>query len=172
MATFSENEYDELDFSILRKGGLSLYKRKDLLQQDSEQLSKYGYKLVHFACNTWTSEAEMHESLSEKLSFPPYYGKNLNALNDVMGDLDVPDVGGIALVFDRYDKFVHGAGAASGVAEVVLDIVSRTSHDFLLTGRRFLTLVQSDDPHLSFPSLGGRAPDWNRREWLNSHRGL
>ena len=110
--------------------------------------------------------------MSEKLSFPSYFGKNLNALDEVMSDLDVPAAGGLALVFLRYDEFAHGAGAAHGLAEVVLNIASRTSYEFLLTGRRFVTLVQSDDPHLSFPKLGGRAPSWNWREWLNKDRGL
>jgi hypothetical protein len=86
-----------------------------------------------------------------------------------------------------YDQFAHGPGRLIEAsqyhpAEVLLDILSRASHEFLLTGRRFLTLVQSDyygmnlnaldDPRLSFPQLGGRAPGWNRKEWLNRNRGL
>ena len=172
MATFTESESNGLDYTILRDGGVSLYKRRDFLQQDSGQLSDAGYKLFHFACERWMSEGEMHQSLSRELSFPSYYGNNLNALDEVMMDLDVPVAGGVALVFLRYDEFVHGAGAANGLAETVLDILSRTSHEFMLTGRRFLTLAQSDDPHLSFPKLGGRAADWNGREWLNKDRGL
>jgi RNAse (barnase) inhibitor barstar len=172
MATFTESESNELDYTILRDGGVSLYKRRDLLQQDCGQLSNAGYKLFHFGCERWKSEGEMHQSLSNELSFPAYYGNNLNALDEVMMDLDVPTVGGFALVFLRYDEFAQGAGAAYGLAEAVLDIISRTSHEFLLTGRRFLTLVQSDDPHLDFPKLGGSALGWNRREWLNKDRGL
>ena len=51
------------------------------------------------------------------------------------------------------------------LAEAVLDILSRASHCFLLNGKRLLMLVQSDDPRLSFPKLGGRLPQWNRGEW-------
>ena len=172
MAAFTDSELNALDYEILRDGGVSLYKRSDLLQRDSEQLSNAGYKFFHFACETWTSKEEMHQSLSQKLSFPSYYGNNLDALDEVMRELSVPAAGGVALVFLRYDKFVHGAGAAYSLAEVVLNIVSRTSHEFLLTGRRFLTLVQSDDPHLKFPEMGGNAPSWNRREWLGKDRGI
>jgi RNAse (barnase) inhibitor barstar len=172
MATFTEGESNALDYTILRDGGVSLYKRRDFLQQDSGQLSAAGYKLFHFACEMWMSEEQMHQSLSKELVFPSYYGNNLNALDDVRMDFDVPPAGGVALVFLRYDEFVQSAGAAYGLAEAVLDILSRTSHEFLLMGRRFLTLVQSDDPQLSFPKLGGRAPGWNRREWLNRDRGL
>jgi len=69
--------------------------------------------------------------------------------------------GGVALVFLRYDKFSKGAGQTYDLAETVLDIPSRASHEFLLTGRRVLILVQSDDPNLNFSNLGGIAPRWN-----------
>ena len=45
----------------------------------------------------------MHESLQAALSFPYYYGKNFNALDDVVSDLDIPDDGGVAFVFISYD---------------------------------------------------------------------
>jgi RNAse (barnase) inhibitor barstar len=172
MATFTENESNSLDYTILRDGGVSLYRRKDFLQQDGGKLSEAGYKLFHFACERWTSEDEMHQNLLKELSFPSYYGNNLNALDEVMAEIDVPATGGVALVLFHYDKFAQGIGAAYGLSETVLHILSKTSHEFLLTGRRFLTLVQSDDPNLSFPQLGRRAPSWNSREWLNKDRGL
>ena len=86
-----------------------------------------------------------HESLQGALSFPDYYGKSFDALNDVVPDLAVPDDGGVALVLTSYDLYASGRGtslAGSGVdqGEIVLDILSRASHTFLLTGKRFLTL--------------------------------
>jgi hypothetical protein len=38
--------------------------------------------------------------------------------------------------------------------EIVLDILSRASHTFPLTGKRFMTMVQSSDPHMHFGKLG------------------
>jgi RNAse (barnase) inhibitor barstar len=117
----------------------------------------------------------MHDSLKDALSFPSYYGRNLNALNDCMcEDLQVPDAGGLALVLRHY---ANGPGAVldskgmSG-AEIVLDIFARASRYYMLTGRRLITLAQSDDPTVHFDYLDGVSATWNWREWLNKDRGL
>jgi len=177
MAIFSETEQNALDFVALREGGITKYLRQDYLGEDIAWLELAGYKVVRLACEEWSSEHDMHASLSSALSFPDYYGMNLNALDEVITEIEVPTVGGVALVLLSYDQFAHGPGrpleaSQYHLAEALLDILSRASHEFLLTGRRFLTLVQSNDPRLSFPKLGGRAPGWNRKEWLNRNRGL
>lgn len=119
----------------------------------------------------------MHESLQAALAFPDYYGKNFDALNDVVPDLDVPDDGGVALVSITYELYANGpdtslSGSGIDQAEIVLDILSRASHTFLLTGKRFLTMIQSNDPKMQYGKLGGSAPVWNWREWLIRDRGL
>ena len=42
----------------------------------------------------------------------------------------------------------------------------------LLTGKRLVTLVQSEAPDVRFDGLGAISAQWNRREWLNKDRGL
>jgi len=177
MAIFSGSESDALDFVVLREGGISLYRRHDYLAEDIAWLEQAGYKVARLACEEWTSERDMHASLFSALSFPDYYGMNLDALDEVITEIDVPLDGGVVLVLLSYDRFASGpggpiAGSPYHPAEALLDILSRASHQFLLTGRRFFTLVQSSDPHLSFPKLGGYAPGWNRREWFDNNRGL
>jgi len=39
-------------------------------------------------------------------------------------------------------------------------------------GRRFLYLVQSNNPELHFGPVGGLEPRWNPQEWLDKDRGL
>jgi Barstar (barnase inhibitor) len=119
----------------------------------------------------------MHESLKAHLSFPDYYGNNLNALDECMSDdLVVPDSGGLALVLNHYDHIFKPAPSLAsegrGTAEVVLSIFADAVRYHMLFGRRLLILVQSDDPKIEFGRLGGVATGWNRREWLNSSRGL
>jgi RNAse (barnase) inhibitor barstar len=172
VAIFSENDYSTFDYAMLRDGGIALYRKNDFLEEDVEQLRQAGYHLYRIDCKEWKSELDMHDSLSQELSFPSYYGKNLNALNDVITDVYVPAVGGLALVLLHYDQFAKGVGSTRSLAEAVLDILSKASHQSLLTGKRFITLVQSDDPRLRFPKLGSSAPGWNRREWLDKDRGL
>jgi hypothetical protein len=38
MAIFLENEYDAVDYGILRDGGVSLYRKTDYLEEDTERL--------------------------------------------------------------------------------------------------------------------------------------
>ena len=103
------------------------------------------------------------------LEFPAHYGENLAAFSDCLSDLPVPEQGGAALEFRHFDAF---ARRDYQLAYAVLDIVAANARRFLLTGRRVLGLVQSDDPELTFEGLGACPAVWNPREWLNASRGL
>jgi hypothetical protein len=179
MAPFTHQEEHEnrLDWQILRDGSIALYWRRELLDEDILWFRQQNYQIFSFNCDRWASSEQMHADFQRTLNFPGYYGRNLDALNDCLGDLAVPDTDGTALALSRFDAYAKGPGAtplASGrpEAEIVLDLLARASRFFLLTGRRLLTLVQADDPRLRFESLGSVHAEWNRREWLNKNRGL
>jgi Barstar (barnase inhibitor) len=179
MAPFGESDLyqNPLDYCILRDGGIALYRRPEFLAEDIEWLTNRKYQVYSFDCQKWVSGEAMHLDLTTVLSVPGYFGRNLDALRDSLSDLAVPDVGGSALMLRRFDAYSKGEGAAmlpSGrtEAEEVLDILAGTSRYFLLTGKRFVVLVQSDDPTLRYERLGGRSAQWNRREWLDKDRGL
>jgi hypothetical protein len=105
----------------------------------------------------------MHVDLQSVPSFPNYYGRSLDAWNDCLSDLPVPELGGVALVLRRFDSYSNGSGAAlmhSGrmEAEVILDILAGTARYFLVFGRRCVTLVQTDDPKARFERLACVSP--------------
>jgi RNAse (barnase) inhibitor barstar len=179
LAPFTENDLLDapLDFRILQDGGVALYLNPDILTDDVNWLREHNYQIHSFDCQRWVSEDAMHADWQSVLSFPGYYGRNLDALSDCLTDLSVPDDGGLALVLRSFDSYSQGSDAIpmhSGRSEarVVLDILAGTSRRFLLLGRRFLTLVQTKDPRARFEGLGGSTAQWNRREWLNKDRGL
>jgi hypothetical protein len=178
MVAFRQDEENRLDWQIMRDGSVTAYRNTIYLREDVEWLRRNGYEVYSFECPGWTSESAMHDDLAEILAFPAYYGKNFDALNDcIQNDLPVPDEGGVALIFIRFDLFAAGAGATEWPssktgAQMLLDILARASRHYLLTGRRFMTLVQSEDPRLRMESLGCSHLSWNRREWLNKSRGL
>jgi hypothetical protein len=179
MAAFNQQDSHEnrLDWEILRDGSVALYWRRELLDEDVSWFRQQNYQVFSFDCERWRSTEAMHTDFERMLNFPAYYGRNLDALNDCLSHLPVPDVGGIALVLNRFDAYAKGPGAApagSGrpEAEVVLDLLARASRYYLLTGRHLLTLVQTDDPHTRFDDLACVFADWNRREWLKKNRGL
>ncbi len=142
-----------VDRQLLLNGPIALYDDRDRLRQHIEALESYGYCCPAFECSAWDTVAAMHGALADGLSFPDYYGHNLDALNDCMGDLDIPEVGGTALVLWRFDGF---ARRFPEVAWQVLDVIAGTSWFHLQYGRRLLGLVQSDDRELRFAPVGAR----------------
>lgn len=162
-------EFQRLDWALLQNGAVTLYFRPQVLAEDLKWLERNDYRVDSFECSLWDSESELHEALSRGLEFPGYYGRNLDALNDCIGDIDIPEEGGRVVVFNRYDSF---AARFSDVAWSVLDIMEFNSRRLLLFGRRLIVLVQSDDPEIFFKPVGGRPVMWNQREWLNTSRHL
>ena len=171
MAIFRDgtDDYQRLDYALLRNGANTLYYRPEVLAKDLAQLKEYDYEIVEFNCTEWAGEGVMHNDFAQKLDFPGYYGKNPDALNDCLCDLEIKDESGLALVFNRFDYF---AAANSRVAWDVLDIIEHNSRTYLLYGKRLLALAQSNDPTISFNGLGSSGANWNHQEWLNSARGL
>ena len=162
-------EFERLDWVLLQDGAVTLYFRPQMMAEDIEWLRRHDYRLNTFECSGWSGVSDMHEALSSELEFPDYYGRNLNALNDCISDIEIPEEGGRVLVFNRYDSFVE---KVPEVAWSVLDIMAINSRQQLLFGRRLIILVHSDDPEISFEPVGASSVMWNRREWLNRTRGL
>lgn len=185
MAVFKVDEVhdEQLDWTILREGGVCLYWRQEILTDEVNWLKSHEYRVISFDAVEWESTSEwelerrMHESFKTHLSFPDYYGMNLNALDECMqDDLVVPDSGGLVVVLNHFDllhKLVHDqASDERSTAEVVLHIFAKAVRYNMLFGRRLLILVQSDNPNIGFGRLGGAVALWNHREWLNKNRGL
>lgn len=165
------------DWAILRDGGVALYWRPEALKMDLNWLESNDYEIVEFDAANWSSEEQMHDALRARLSFPYYYGKNLDALNDCLSnDLVVPESGGLALVFQHYDQFAKVDPATDSkdksLAETVLHIFARAVRYHMLFGRRLLILVQSDDPQIGLADLATFSASWNPREWPNKSREL
>ena len=169
MASFNREDLDRPDWEVFQNGWVVMYWRPEILDRDAERLRAHGYKMFRFDCESWSAPADALTDLGTTLEFPDYYAHNLDAFNDCLGDIDVPLDGGTALIFRRYDRF---AASNRDAAQAILDICAGNARRFLLFGQRLATLVQSDDPTLSFAPVGSTPVMWNRREWLNKNRGV
>ncbi len=171
MAIFEQtkDDWNRLDYRLLRDHPVTLYHRQDVLDNDLRWFEEHGYKSHRFEASGWSTLDNFHLEVRAALGFPDYYGRNLDAFNDCLRDLAISASGGTILVFVTFDKF---AAAFPEQAWVILDIIAQRSRRTLLHGRRLLALVQSDDPRIELRPVGATVVGWNPREWLKKDRGL
>lgn len=160
---------EDFDQQLLRHGAVALFYREAVLAEAIQWLQTRHYLVPVLDCGAWQTTADFHRVVAQALAFPDYYGRNLDALRDCLRDVDIPATSGMAIVLLHYDAF---AGRVPDVAHALADILAGASWDFLVAGRKLLTLVQSDDPGIQLAALGCRHAIWNGREWLNKNRGL
>ena len=170
-AAFGDRPADRerLDWALFQNGGVVLYHKPQVLAEHSAGLVREGYQLRELDANGWKDARAFHEDVKRVFAFPSHYTNNLASLVDALAELEIPPGGAMAVQMRRYDRFVK---AESHLAWSVLDALETTSRRLLLTGRRLLTLVQSDDPRIKFERVGAMPVNWNPGEWLESDRGI
>ena len=156
----------EKDIEILKDGPICKYFKNGILDEDLNWFNNKNFEIIEMNCRNWNRK-NVHQNLKIALNFPDYYGENLNAFADCLTDMYNKRYKGLILVFRRYDNFVEVDGKS---AEAILDIIARESRVWLLTGQKLIGLIQSDNPDLDFPELGGTSPSWYGIEWLNENR--
>jgi RNAse (barnase) inhibitor barstar len=162
-------EVQRLDWRLLERGAIALYHKGSVLSQDIAWFRQNGYVVHELDGVHWSTPAAFHVDAQRALGFPDYYGRNLAAWFDCLAELPVADDGGTLLVFRRYDAFMK---SQPQLAQTILDSIESTSRRYLLTGRRLLALVQSDDPRIRFERVGALPVTWNPREWTEADRGM
>ena len=162
-------EVQRLDWKLLERGAVALYHKSSILSTDLAWFRQQNYTIHELNAAGWTAPADFHVEAQRVLGFPSHYTKNLASWIDCLAEIQVPDESGMVLVFRRYDAF---ARSQTQLAQTILDSIETTSRRFLLTGRRLIALVQSDDPRIRFERVGAMPVTWNPQEWLDSDRGV
>tara|TARA_R110002074_G_scaffold226957_2_gene398542 strand:- start:1960 stop:2460 length:501 start_codon:yes stop_codon:yes gene_type:complete len=156
----------ERDIEILKDGPICKYFKNGILDEDIIWFSNNNFEIIEMNCRNWNRK-NAHQKLKIALNFPDYYGENLDAFNDCLGDLFNKKYKGLILVFRNFDNFVEEDGK---FAEGILDNIADESRIWLVTGQKLIGLVQSNNPDLNFPKLGGISPSWNSSEWFDADR--
>src|SRR6185369_11944071 len=94
MAAFSTDpgEWQRLDLSLFQNSPVALYFRPEVLDEDIERLRGEGYRIDEFNCANWHTESDFHADVAGRLAFPDYYGCNLDAFDDCIEDIEVPNL--------------------------------------------------------------------------------
>jgi RNAse (barnase) inhibitor barstar len=154
------------DLEILKDGPIAMYHNNGILNEDFSWFSDHNFEVIDMDCRTWTKN-NVHKKLKEALCFPEYYGENLNAFQDCLRDMFDKKYRGLVLIFRNIDVLVE---QSKSTTEGILDVIARTSRDWLVNGHKLICLIQSKDPDLHFPELGGLSPSWNHAEWFDENR--
>ena len=146
---------------------VELYRDRNRFDEALGDASRSGWQVVRFDAGSWVSPDDMHTALAAALSFPGYYGRNLDALDDcirdvVNGDYGFdPDAPGGLIALEGFDRF---AAREPRVARGLIEILGGASVEALRRGWQLATFVQSDDPAIHIGPVGGQAAAWNRAE--------
>ena len=155
-----------LDWELLRSGPIALFHKQNVLKDAIEWLREQGYSVAEVDCHSCCSEAAILRVILQSIGIsvmePTYQG-----FVDYLYHHEIADEGGFAFVLRGFEQF---ASADQEAAEAVLHAISLAAYGKLLFGKRFITLLQSDDPRISFNPIGGQSPVWNRREWSDASR--
>lgn len=165
-----------LDYRLVHNTFVTMFWRAALLDETVGWLREHAYRVVEFDAGSWSSDVDMYEDVSVALSFPDYFGRNLDALHDCMSDVATGGYGwdaythtGLVIVLRAFDAFT---AVERRTAQHVLEIFADQARYAMLFGHRIICLVQSNDPRLAFDPVGAMPVMWNDAEWLDSERGL
>lgn len=154
------------DLEILRIGPVCKYYKNSILDGDVNWFIENRFDVYDLNVKNWNKN-NMHKEIKSNLNFPDYYAENLSAFNDCLGDMMNLRYKGVVIVLRGFDEFSNNART---LAEAIIDIIAQASRVWLLQGQKLIALVQSNDPNLELPKLGGMKPNWNSAEWLNDDR--
>ena len=100
-----------VDFRLVHNTFVTMFCRSSLLGETVGWLRSHGYEVAEFDAGSWASVGDMLNDLAERLQFPCYFGRNLDALNDCMRDVASGEYGwhagatGLVIVLSAFDTF-------------------------------------------------------------------
>jgi hypothetical protein len=91
------------------------------------------------------AQENLFDSMARALGFPDWFGRNWDALEDVLGDLSWRKADGHVLVFNRYP-----AGEELGI---LLDVLRTSAEYWAGRGKPFFAVLVDPDKKLALPDL-------------------
>ena len=134
------------DWQLLRSSNVHRFDGADQLRAARDGLAGLGYLVHEMDASGWESAGDLHDALAAALSLPGHYGRNLDALLDVLRDVaeyeygSDPDTAGTVLAVGGYDRVV---GLDRRLAHGVLDVFALAARYGALLGHPMLCLVAS-----------------------------
>ncbi|HEY0696583.1 MAG TPA: hypothetical protein VGD43_02100 [Micromonospora sp.] len=158
------------DYQLLQHGPLHFYRHRWARERLLVDLEALGYEPIEVDLGSCRDPGAVRRAVIQAVpGWPTGYGEGTwagfaDGLTDHLLHADRQQV---VLVLTGWGTAYR---ADSTEALVLLDLLAGVARWHLLFGRRLICLVETDDPHLELPGLGGEQVGWNRHEWLYPHR--
>jgi hypothetical protein len=136
----------QFDWGLLQNGFVHTCRDRFTLDTAAGHLADLNYLVHSFEAGFWREIADMHTAFAETMSFPAYYGRNLDALNDVLSDVgrysygSDPRSAGTVVTIAGYDSLLE---LDRRTALLVLDIFARQARLAALYGHAMLCLIET-----------------------------
>lgn len=154
------------DIEILRDGPICMYYKNSILDEDVNWFYENRFEVYDINVKDWNRK-NYQDNLKKAFDMPDYYGGNSNAFEECLNEKIYSRYQGLVIVLRRIDEFLNNDSNSS---INMLDIIARESRFWLIEGKKLITLIQSNEPFLELPKLGGIEPVWNAQEWMNDSR--
>ena len=148
---------------------MSLFCNESVLEEALRELDGLGYSTVEIASRSFQ---EFTRDVSNSGLWSGYdfrWNGSLDALSDGLAYISWPTSNRLALCIRRFDRLWY---ADKETFHGVIDVLANSIREELLFGRLLLVVIQTSDPNLEIPAVGGNNVLWNKREWMNKDRGL
>lgn len=148
-------------------GSLQLYWSREVLAGDMARCRAAGWQVVELDASSWPDADAAHSGLANGLGFPSYYGRNLDALDDVMAGVAegrygfASDAAGGLLVITGIDRL---RTVEPRLTDVLVETLAATGQRALRFGWPLACFLQSDDPDFRVESGPPEPVGWNRNE--------
>ena len=167
-----ETDTDRADWPLLQNGAVNLFWKQELFEEARRALEGLDYEILAIDCRSgWHAFQHQISAMlkwREQFGYAPWNG-NLDAFNDGLRDFPFGPPKQSALALEGFHVLVE---EARDRADAVLDMLEYAARDHLLWSNALVVLVQTDDPRYKCAPVGARRANWNRRECLDSNRGL
>ncbi|WP_155290367.1 barstar family protein [Rhodococcoides fascians] len=146
----------QFDWRLLQNGFVHTCRDRFTLDTATGHLAELDYLIHSFDAGVWHDIADMHTAFAQTMSFPAYYCRNLDALNDVLSDVgrysygSDPHRAGTVLTITGFDSLLE---LDRRTALLVLDIFARQARLATLYGHAMLCLIETSGR--DFDRVGG-----------------
>lgn len=161
--------YQSFGCQLVHFGPIHLYRDESFLDDDIAKLTAESFEVRRLDAASWRVTDDAHDALESALTLPVYYGRNLDALDECMRGLAIPDDGGLLFVLHHFDGFAK-ASRTHDFARGLLDVFAHGPRLLQYFGKTFLVFLQVGDRDVDFGELGAVSPWWNRREFVREPR--